>query len=258
MSGVPSGTMLFHQLTLAARQAAPIHELRLRDFTIGALLTQVRVTDGTRMASGVCLTPTGEGRPTTVRVDGLEAIWEEGRRFDVYHRALALAAANAVGQWQRASTPWPGAAGMRDLLLRHLLDASTPDTAIVFIGHLRPVVAGLCAAGRSPLVFCRADNDPEQGVYNDIFEYEGLAGAEIVIMTGAALIGSTADAVIGASARARRRYAVGFSAGANPEWFRGSGITHVASPLLADLPREIATHNDIEAVFNYPAYCEEV
>ena len=250
--------MLFHQLTQAARQAAHAHGLRLCEFTFGAVLTHVRVTNGTRTASGVCLTPAGEGYPAPIRTDSLEAIWEEGRKFDVYRRALALAAANAVGQWQRASTPWSGPTGMRDLLLRHLLEDSTPDTAIVFIGHLRPVVAGLRAAGRNPLVFCRADKDPEQGMYNDIFEYEGLAGAEIVIMTGAALIGSTADAVIGASAKARHRYAVGFSAGANPEWFRGSGITHVASPLLADLPREIPARNDLEALFDFPAYCEEV
>ena len=250
--------MLFHQLTQAARQAAHVHGLRLCEFTLGALLTHVRVTDGTRTASGVCLTPTREGQPTPIRTDSLGAIWEEGGKFDVYRRALALAAANAVGQWQRASIPSTDPTGMRDLLLRHLVEDSTPDTAIVFIGHLRPVVAALRAAGRRPLVFCRADNDPEQGVYNDIFEYEGLAGAEVVVMTGAALIGSTADAVIRASSGARRRYAVGFSAGANPEWFRGSGITHVASPLLADLPRVVAAGNDLEALFNSPAYCEEV
>jgi len=250
--------MLFHQLTQAARQAAHVHGLRLCEFTLGALLTHVRVTDGTRTASGVCLTPTREGQPTPIRTDSLGAIWEEGGKFDVYRRALALAAANAVGQWQRASIPSTDPTGMRDLLLRHLVEDSTPDTAIVFIGHLRPVVAGLRAAGRRPLVFCRAGNDPEQGVYNDIFEYEGLAGAEVVVMTGAALIGSTADAVIRASSGARRRYAVGFSAGANPEWFRGSGITHVAAPLLADLPREIPARNDLEALFSYPAYCEEI
>ena len=250
--------MLFHQLTQAARQAAHVHGLRLCEFTLGALLTHVRVTDGTRMASGVCLTPTREGHPTPIRTDTLEAIWEEGGKFDVYRRALALGAANAVGQWQRASIPSTDPAGMRGLLLRHLIEDSTPDTAIVFIGYLRPVVAGLRAAGRRPLVFCRAENDPEQGVYNDIFEYEGLAGAEVVVMTGAALIGSTADAVIRASSGARRRYAVGFSAGANPEWFRGSGITHVAAPLLADLPREIPARNDLEALFSYPAYCEEI
>lgn len=250
--------MLFHQLTQAARQAAHVHGLMLCEFTLGALLTHVRVTDGTRTASGVCLTPIREGHPTPIRTDRLEAIWEEGGKFDVYRRALALAAANAVGQWQRASIPSTDPAGMRDLLLRHLVEDSTPDTAIVFIGHLRPVVAALRAAGRRPLVFCRAENDPEQGVYNDIFEYEGLAGAEIVVMTGAALIGSTADAVIRASSGARHRYAAGFSAGANPEWFRGSGITHVASPLLADLPRAVAAGNDLETLFNSPAYCEEV
>lgn len=250
--------MLFHQLTQAARQAAHVHGLRLCEFTLGALLTHVRVTDGIRTASGVCLTPTGEGRPTPIRTEGLDAIWDEGKAFDVYRRALALAAANAVGQWQRASIPSTDTTGMRDLLLRHLLEDSTPDTAIVFVGHLRPVVAGLRAAGRHPLVFCRAENDPEQGVYNDIFEYEGLTGAEIVIMTGAALIGSTADAVIRASSGARRRYAVGFSAGGNPEWFRGSGITHVASPLLADLPRRVPAHNDLDALFDHPAYCERI
>lgn len=250
--------MLFHQLTQAARQAAHVHGLRLCEFTLGALLTHVRVTDGTRTASGVCLTPTREGQPTPIRTDSLDAIWEEGGKFDVYRRALALGAANAVGQWQRASIPSTDSAGMRDLLLRHLVEDSTPDTAIVFIGHLRPVVAALRSAGRRPLVFCRAENDPEQGVYNDIFEYEGLAGAEVVVMTGAALIGSTADAVIRASSGARRRYAVGFSAGANPEWFRGSGITHVASPLLADLPRTVPASNDLDALFAYPAYCDAV
>lgn len=250
--------MLFDQLTQSARQAAYAHGLKLCEFTLGALLTHVRVTDGLRTASGVCLTPTGEGRPTPIRTDSLDAIWDEGKAFDVYRRALALAAANAVGQWQRALVPSTDTVGMRDLLLRRLLDVSTPDTTIVFIGHLKPVVAGLRAAGRHPIVFCRAENDPEQNVYNDIFEYEGLIDAEIVIMTGAALIGSTADAVIRASSSARQRYAAGFSAGANPEWFRGSGITHVASPLLADLPRTVPASNDLDALFVYPAYCDAV
>jgi len=64
--------------------------------------------------------------------------------------------------------------------------------------------------------------------------------------------------VIFASAAARQRYAVGFSAGARAAWFEGSGITHVASPLLVNLPREIPARNDLEALFNYPAYCEAV
>lgn len=253
---------LLNHLLQSAQQMSQHRHLHLVDFTVGALLTQVRVSDGQHIAAGVCLTPTGEGSVNNpLRADTLEAILHAGRAYDAFARAVAVAAMNAIAQWERAATqppPTADAPGLRDLLVEHLLAHSTPETAIVFIGHLKPVVARLREQQRQPLVFCRRHTDPAHGIYNDIFEYEALATAERVVITGAALIGSTLDAVLRASPQAQARYLIGFSAGVHPAWLHDSGITHVASLHLAQMAQDPVMHNDLEALFKYPAYLEHV
>lgn len=255
---------LLNQLLQSAHQMSQQRHLHLVDFTVGALLTQVRVSDGQRTAAGVCLTPTDEGPLNPLRANTLEAILHAGRAYDVFARAVAVAALNAIAQWERAATqppPAPDAPGLRALLVEHLLAHSTPETPIVFIGHLKPVVARLREQQRQPLVFCRRHTDPARGIYNDIFEYEALATAEHVLITGAALIGSTLDAVLRASPQAQARYLIGFSAGVHPAWLHDSGITHVASlhlAQMAQMAQDPVMHNDLEALFKYPAYLEHV
>lgn len=217
-----------------------------------------RVRGAKREAAGVALSPRNEGTPTPLTLQNLEGIIDAGSGFDPFKRAMALAAINAVGQYALARENPETAADLRALIIEKILENSTQQTRIAVIGYLRPVVERLKREGRQVEVFCREYRNPQEGVYNDIFEYEAVGEAEIMLITGAALIGSTVDALIALSPKARMRILSGFSAGVYPAWLEGSGITHVAS-LQPDLAIESALlRNDWERLFACPAYWLEV
>ncbi len=82
------------------------------------------------------------------------------------------------------------------------------------------------------------------------------------MITGAALIGSTIDALLKFTSKARMVILSGFSAGANPLWLNNLGLTHVASISLSDCSKvELETDlekNDLELIFKNKAYIKEL
>ena len=98
------------------------------------------------------------------------------------------------------------------------------------------------------------ETDVGNGVYNDIFEYEAVSRASVVVITGAALIGSTIDAILKFTQNARAVIVAGFSAGAHPSWFEDTGLTHVVSTYLGDFSPEIIKRDNLKDVFENPSY----
>ena len=202
---------------------------------------------------GLALTPQGEGALTPLPKD-LRTILEEAAAYQPFGRAAALSVINALFALKRNTMELEYALDMRVLLTQKILEATDERSRIVIIGNLRPVVNALRLQKRQVEVFCRSANNPAEGVYNDIFEYEASMHADVLLITGAALIGSTVDALVAMSPKASLRILAGFSAGADPQWLQGSGITHVCSVHLDRSIINNLLHNNFEAVFKYKSY----
>jgi hypothetical protein len=66
------------------------------------------------------------------------------------------------------------------------------------------------------------------------------------------------DALIHLSPKGSMRILAGFSAGAYPQWFEGSGLTHSVSMKLDIAFKEALIKNRLEEVFTYPGYWNQI
>jgi uncharacterized protein len=247
---------LFHQLQRCALADAGAAGLELRDLEMGLSCAYASVEGPEGEAVGVALTPKEEGPASPLRGETLREVIEAGSGYDPYARTAALAVMNAVSRY--ALAPEPLYPDLRRMLCQKVLEGTQPGDRIAVIGNLRPLVACLKEADREVVVFCRGHRDPDNGIYSDIFEYESVPEADALIITGAALIGSTVDALLALSPRAKMRILAGFTAGVHPDWLESSGVTHVAGLSLDPSVRTPLIRNGWASLFDYPAYWLEV
>ncbi len=249
--------MILEKLKQKALEYAKQEGLKLIDFDLCEQFTYAKVAKDTKQFTGVTLTPKNEGELNKIDHFTIEEILNE-KSYDISIRALSVALINAIGQYAISKDGIELQGNIQENLAKKLLELSDKKDKIVFIGHLTPVVAKLRAEGRDVDVFCRTQSDFKNGVYNDIFEYEALSCADIVVVTGASLIGSTVDAVLKFSFGARMVILAGFSAGADPKWYENLGFTHVTSTYLEEFGVDIIKRNNLGDVFKNPSYFKEL
>jgi hypothetical protein len=250
--------MLFHQLREHALHAIKQHSLRVVECGMGAMFTYTKITDGSLEATGICLTPRAEGANGGLQSNTLEDILTQGLQYDYGKRAFALATINAISQYLLIRDKPVLTQDLRGTLTQFVLNNTKKDSKIMFIGDLQPVVHTLKQERDNVSVFCRQHTDVQNGVYNDIYEYEAISQADILIITGAALIGSTIDALLHFANKVPIKVLTGFSAGTYPAWFKGSGLTHIGSMYLEDIRHSTLLHHNLNEIFTYPCYISEV
>jgi hypothetical protein len=233
------------------------NNLRLLEFKVCELFTYAIISDENKTFTGVTLTPKNEGALKKVNPSSIEEILNT-KNYDVTIRAITLATINAVGQHKLSKNLPVLKPNLRVELPKLILQNSTSEDKIVFIGHLEPVVNKLKENARDVSVFCRMKVEPENKIYNDIFEYEAVNDASIVVITGASLIGSTIDALLKFTSKAKMVVIAGFSAGAYPKWFNNIGVTHVVSTYLENFSKETIKQNKLEDVFENPCYVFDI
>lgn len=222
---------IFARLLEKAEAFAKEESLVLERLSIGGSFTYAQMSSAKGRGYGVALTPSQEGEIRALDTLDIEEIFKCARSYDLTYRAAALAIINAMGSLLRASSELELFDNIQEKLSKELLSATCQKDRIVFIGNLKPVVASLKDGGRSVIVFCR-NRDAlvfEEQIYSDIFEYEALLEADVVVITGAALVASTIDALLLFCTKARMVVLAGFSAGAYAQWYRGMGFTHLIS-----------------------------
>lgn len=249
--------MILDELKKSALKSINDNKLKLKDFYIGELFTYVLIEDNNSTSIGVALTPNGEGELLKSDFKSLKEILED-KSFNPAARAVALAAINAVGQYELKNQSLDLKEDLRNELFTLIMSNSQDIDKIVFIGNLKPVVKKLRDNSRDVTVFCRTKVEESNRVYNDIFEYEGVSNADIVVITGAALIGSTIDALLKFTSKAKMVIISGFSVGLNPLWLKGTNITHVASLYLEDYPKEEIEKNSLETIFENKCYIQKL
>lgn len=245
--------MILDKLKQKALNCAKRNGLELVEFCIYDTFTYAVVRAGEKSFKGLTLTPNKEGELGEIAFSSIKEILQSSS-YDIALRAVTLAVINAVGQYKLSKEKIDFKGNIQQELSKELLENTSEMDKIVFIGHLGPVVANLREKGRDVTVFCRTQTDPLNGIYNDIFEYEAVSKASVVVITGASLIGSTIDALLKFTKNARAVFLAGFSAGAHPSWFENTGLTHIASTCLWDFSPEIIKQNNLEDVFKNPSY----
>ena len=248
--------MILEQLMEHAKAYALTKNIKIDDFGVTAAMVYVIVSDDITKAIGVTLVPHGEGPLGVLEGKEIEEIFEHAKTFQALPRAFALALVNAIGQHaiKEDKAFISSHEGARSVLVERILEMTHIGDEVVFIGNLAPVVAKLREEGRKPIVFCRQKQHYSEQIYSDIFEYEAIQKAPMAIITGATLIGSTLDALVALSPKGSVRILAGFSAGAHPQWFEGTGVTHIASMILDIGYKEALLKNAWEDVFSYESY----
>lgn len=250
--------MLFYQLQQNALSCIDSHSLRLVECGMGAQFTYTKITDGLSESTGVCLTPKTEGFNGGFQDGDLRELLTQGSAYDAGKRAFALSAINAISQYLLTKNKPLLQEDMRASLTQFILKNTTVDSKIMFVGHLQPVVKALKEKRNNVSVFCRQHTDVANQVYNDIYEYEAISQADVLIITGATLIGSTIDALLHFAKDVPIKVLSGFSAGAYPAWFEKSGLTHIGSMYLEDIKHSTLLHNNLGEIFTYPCYITKV
>lgn len=248
--------MILDKLKKEALKSAKENDFKLQKVFVGDVFTYVSISNENQNSIGVTLSPKKED---SLKKDfkSLEEILSD-KNYNSLSRAITLAAINAIGQYEIKKRKIPLQDNLRDALYTLIMNNYKENDKIVFIGNLKPVIKKLKEHNKNIEVFCRAKVESKNGVYNDIFEYEAVSKADIVIITGATLIGSTIDALLKFTSKAKLVILSGFSAGANTLWLNNLGITHVASISLENCLQDDLEKNDLELIFKNKCYIKEL
>ncbi len=246
--------MILDTLKSKALKSAKRNNLFLKEYMLDETFTFCIINNGEKDFIGLTLTPKNEGELNTFKSNSIEEILTT-TNYNLAQRAVTLALINAIGQYELGKVDIPLKANLRIALYETIINESSENDNIVFIGNLKPVVKKLSSYRKNVTVFCRSMTDEKNGVYNDIFEYEAVSKANIVVITGAALIGSTIDAILKFATNAKTVILSGFSAGINPLWLEGYNITHVASTSLKETKKKDILNITLEKIFDNPCYC---
>jgi uncharacterized protein (DUF4213/DUF364 family) len=244
---------IFESLRLNAINALKENSYKTEALGMTISCAYCSLTLNNKLGVGLALSPQGEGALSPIESNPL-SILEKAKVYEPFSRAAALSVMNAIYAHKRTSLSVDYAPDMRVMLTQKVLKATDKDSRIVIIGNLKPVVAKLRENERNIEVFCRSSNNPSEKIYNDIFEYEAAMDADVLIITGAALLGSTVDALVAMSPKASLRILTGFSAGVDPQWLKGTGITHVCSVNLNPSVINNLALNNFESIFDYESY----
>lgn len=245
---------LYTHFTQKALQVAQESDLKLVDYGASASCIYALIERAGERYIGVALLPQGEGEFRALKGQSCEEVFQESKGYQPLQRALGLALANAVARFLLAQESISLEGRVRDMLPQKLLEMTREGEEIVFIGNMAPLIEKMEREGRKTLVFCRQRHHLGARVHSDMFEYEALQESKIAVITGAALIGSTVDAILALSPQNSVRILNGFSAGLHPSWLAGSGITHISSMLLEPRLKESLLRYEWEAMFEYGGY----
>jgi len=241
---------IYRNLAQNALQALKTDEIVLSAYGMDESLVKVTVRGNGDLFTGVTVTPKNEGALCKYSFDTVEELLERSLAFDVGLRAYGLACINAIGAFFNAKDSLCASDSLRSGVVDFIDKNSSKTDKIVIIGHLVPVVQKLKQNGKNVQVFCRQKTDVGDALYNDIFEYEALQNADIVVVTAAALQGSTVDAILKFTANAKIVMLTGFSASGYVPWYKGLGFTHLASLQIKSDAKDLRFEN----LFENPSY----
>ncbi|AEH25018.1 Rossmann-like domain-containing protein [Pyrococcus yayanosii] len=208
--------------------------LELADFSFGLPYTWVLVRDDSgKSALGVAMTLSEEvGRyESSLEEITLPALIERADSLNAIERTLGLAAMNAVCQYHFS---------LEDAELRDIVEIVPENVErVAVIGNIEPVVEVLRRKGKNVYVFERNPKLWTKDTLSDALEYVLLPEMEAIIASATSLVNGTFDMLIDRSKNAKTFILVGPTGGLLPEFFRDTGVTHVASMKAVDINKAL-------------------
>ncbi|GAB6101565.1 DUF364 domain-containing protein [Thermococcus atlanticus] len=208
--------------------------LELVDFSLALPYTWVLVRDERgKSALGVAMTLTEDiGRyENPLEEITLPALIERADSLNAIERTLGLAAMNAVCQYHLS---------LENAELRDIVEIVPENVGkIAVIGNIGPVVEVLRENGKDVYVFERNPKLCTKDTLSDALEFVLLPEMEAIIASATSLVNGTFDMLIDRGKNARTFILVGPTGGLLPEFFRATGVTHVASMKAVDIDRAI-------------------
>jgi len=204
-------------------------DFKLVDFSFALPYTYVVIEGERGKAIGLAMTlpeEIGEYKNAFTK-PGLREFIEKADSLNIIERTLALAAINAVSQYYLEVEE------ERDIL--DLIE----EEKVAVIGNMSPIVQALRKKGKKVFVFERNPKLWDRETLSDALEYTLLPEMEAVIVSGSALLNCTIDMIVERSKKAKKIILTGATAQALPEFFKGTGVTHLASITPIDIEKAL-------------------
>ncbi len=205
-------------------------EFKLVDFSFALPYTYVVIEGEKGKSIGLAMTlpeEIGEYKNTFTE-PSLEEFIEKADSLNIIERTLGLAAINAVSQYYLEVVDEE-----KDAI--ELIE----EEKVAVIGNMPPIVKALKDKNKKVFVFERNPKLWDRETLSDALEYILLPEMEAVIVSGSALLNCTLDMILERSKRAKKIILTGATAQALPEFFKGTGVTHLASAKVIDIEKAL-------------------
>lgn len=204
-------------------------EFKLVDFSFALPYTYVVIEGEKGKSVGLAMTlpeEVGEYKNTFTK-PSLEEFIEKADSLNIIERTLGLAAINAVSQYYLEVDEERDAVDIIE------------EEKVAVIGNMPPIVKALKDKNKEVFVFERNPKLWDRETLSDALEYVLLPEMDAVIVSGSALLNCTIDMIVERSKRAKKIVLTGATAQALPEFFNGTGITHLASAKVIDVEKAL-------------------
>ncbi|USS40554.1 DUF364 domain-containing protein [Thermococcus aggregans] len=204
-------------------------DFKLVDFFFALPYTYVVIEGEKGKAVGLVMTLPEEINEykNTITGASLRGFIEKADSLNIIERTLGLAAINAVSQYY-----------LEVDAERNVLDL-VEEEKVAVIGNMLPLVQALREKGKEVFVFERNPKLWDRETLSDALEYVLLPEMEAVIVSGSALLNCTIDMIVERSNKAKKIILVGATAQGLPEFFKGTGVTHLASVKVENVEKAI-------------------
>ncbi|ACJ15788.1 Hypothetical protein TON_0303 [Thermococcus onnurineus NA1] len=208
-------------------------DFRVLDFSFGLPYTYVLIEGRRGKALGVAMTLPEEVQryENSIEEPSLEAFIEKADSLNIIERAFGLAAINAVSQYHidLSDAKWIDAV--------ELLDESIEKVAV--IGNMPPIVKALRERGFELYIFERNPKLWDRNTFSDALEYWLLPEVDAVMASATCILNGTIDMLLDRAKNARIFLLTGPTGQVLPEFFKGTGVTHIASMKVVNVENAI-------------------
>lgn len=210
-------------------------DLRILDFSFALPYTYVLIGGKKGKALGVAMTLPEEIQvyKSSFEEISVESFIEKSNSLNIIERTLGIAAINAVSQY------CIDLSGASEEDGSEIVFKTEGIRRVALIGNMPPLVKSMKERGYEVYVFERNPKIMDKETLSDALEYRLLPKMDALLISGSALINDTLDLILERSKKAKLRILVGPSAQALPEFFKETGITHIASMKVINIDKAL-------------------
>ncbi len=236
---------------MASRITVP-KDLEISDYAIGPKYAYVEVSGEKGGALGLSYFPSEDVSRGFSRVPHLDEIPEFVRSLNIFEKALGVAMLNAVSQylmWNLRRIK-----GVRRGNITEIVPRFCSPGRIVVVGNMVPLIKNL--PGDCEVFVLERNPRMRTNAYPDTMAPRIIPKADVLIISGAALVNDSIDSLLALSSKAAIRFLVGPTAGITPE-ITGGEFDYIAGLRVIDADRVKEIIKLGGGRWDFSNYCEE-